>query len=90
MQPTNHWQIPETMHYRRYQLEKETFKAMCFVLRLDESRYGDLLDELRKEVYKGRDKYPNTVFDRLRTYHEDIPTDRIRTNTAWPIWLPCK
>ena len=28
--------------------EKERFKAMCFVLRADETRYGDLLEEIRK------------------------------------------
>ena len=43
--------------------EKERFKAMCFILREDEKRYGDLLEELRKGVYRGRDEYPNTVSD---------------------------
>ena len=36
---------------------------MCFVLRSDESRYGYLLEELRKGVYKGEDEYPTTVPD---------------------------
>ena len=35
--------------------EKERFKAMCFILRAGEIRYGDLLEELRKGVYRGRD-----------------------------------
>ena len=35
--------------------EKERFKAMCFILRAEEIRYGDLLEELRKGVYRGRD-----------------------------------
>ena len=43
--------------------EKERFKAMCFILRADKIRYGDLLEELRKGVYRGRDEYPNTVSD---------------------------
>ena len=30
--------------------QKERFKAMCFILRADENRYGDLLEELRKGV----------------------------------------
>ena len=41
--------------------EKERFKAICFILRADEIRYGDLLEELRKGVYRGRDEYPTTV-----------------------------
>ena len=36
--------------------EKEIFKAVCFILRADENRYGDLLEELRKGVYRGRDE----------------------------------
>ena len=36
--------------------EKERFKAMCFILRADETRYGDILEELRKGVYRSRDK----------------------------------
>ena len=43
--------------------EKERFKVVCFILRADEIRYGDLLEELRKGVYRGRDKYPTTVSD---------------------------
>ena len=34
---------------------------MCFILREDEIRYGDILEELRKGVYRGRDEYPTTV-----------------------------
>ena len=41
--------------------EKERFKAMCFILRADKIRYGDLLEELRKGVYRGRNEYPTTV-----------------------------
>ena len=41
--------------------EKERFKAMCFILRTDEFRYSELLEELRKGVYRGRDEYPTTV-----------------------------
>ena len=41
--------------------EKERIKAMCFILRTDEICYGDILEELRKGVYRGRDEYPTTV-----------------------------
>ena len=51
--------------------EKERFKAMCFILRADKIRYGDLLEELRKVLYRGRDEYtttfPNTYELLLRT-----------------------
>ena len=43
--------------------EKERFKAKCFILRADEIRYGDHSEDLRKEVYRGRDEYPTTVPD---------------------------
>ena len=43
--------------------EKERFKAMCFILWEDETRYGDLLEKLKKGVYRGRNKYPNTMYD---------------------------
>ena len=35
--------------------EKEICKAMCFILRADKNCYGDLLEELRNGVYRGRD-----------------------------------
>ena len=35
--------------------EKERFKAMCFILRANKIRYSDLLEELRKGVYRGKD-----------------------------------
>ena len=41
--------------------EKERFKALCFILRADEICYGDILEQLRKGVYRGRDKYHITV-----------------------------
>ena len=34
--------------------EKTIFKAMCFILRADKILYRDVLEELRKGVYKGR------------------------------------
>ena len=43
--------------------EKERFKDICFILRADEICYGDILEELRKGVYRGRDEYPTTVSD---------------------------
>jgi len=47
------------------EVEKETerFKAMCFLLRDDESRYRDLLEQSKKGVRKGRDEYPMTIAD---------------------------
>ena len=44
-------------------VDRERFKAMCFVLMADVSCYRDLLEELRKGVYKGRDEYPTPVSD---------------------------
>ena len=71
MYPTDHWQRSEPMHYRR-NAEKYRFESVCFVLRADESRYADLLEELINGVYKGRDEYPTTVSDDyellMRTY----------------------
>jgi len=34
---------------------------MCFIQRADESRYGELLDDLHKGVHMGRNEYPKTV-----------------------------
>ena len=41
--------------------EREKFKAMCFILRADESLYGDLLDDLKSGVHRNRDEYPKTL-----------------------------
>jgi len=41
--------------------ETERFNAMCFLLRSDDTRYGELLDDLRRGVHRGRDEYPKTV-----------------------------
>ena len=43
--------------------EKERLKAMYFILRAYEIRYGDLLEELRKGLYRDWDEYPTTVPD---------------------------
>ena len=43
--------------------EKDKFRAICFLLRADENRYAELLDDLKKGVCKGCDKYPTTVSD---------------------------
>ena len=45
----------------RIKAKWERFKAMCFLLRADEGHYGEILDELKKVVYKGRDEYPKMV-----------------------------
>ena len=34
---------------------------MCFLQRADVTRYRDLIEELKKGVYKGRDEYPRTL-----------------------------
>jgi len=34
---------------------------MCFIQHADKAKYGELLKELRKGVYKGRYEYPKTV-----------------------------
>ena len=41
--------------------EEERFKAICVNLRTDEIRYCDILEEIKKGVYIGRDKHPTTV-----------------------------
>jgi len=38
--------------------ENERFKSTCFLLRADESRYSELLDDLKKGVYRSWDEYP--------------------------------
>jgi len=43
--------------------EKECFKAMCFILWADETRYEELLDNMKKGVLQERDKYLVTVSD---------------------------
>ena len=62
--------------------EKERFKAMCFILREDEICYGDLLEEPRKGVYRGRDEYPTTVpeaYELLLRTSEQIGYNQRRT-----------
>jgi len=41
--------------------ELEHFKAMCFILRADDSHYKKLLDDLKNSAYRGRDEYPKTL-----------------------------
>ena len=41
--------------------ENERFRAICFIQRADETRYSELLEDLRKGVFRGRDEYPETV-----------------------------
>jgi len=33
--------------------EKECFKAMCFIIWANETRYGELLDDMKKGVFWG-------------------------------------
>ena len=41
--------------------EKEIFKAICFLVRADETRYRSLIYDLKQSVIGGRDDYPTTV-----------------------------
>ena len=43
--------------------EKERFLAMCFILRSDEGRYKNLLNDLKSSANRGRDEYPTTLTD---------------------------
>jgi len=45
--------------------ESERYRAMCFLLRADDARYGELQDKLKKGVYEGHNKYPFTVSDAM-------------------------
>jgi len=40
--------------------EHKYFKAMCFILRADDLRYKNILDDLKRSAYRGRDEYPKT------------------------------
>ena len=65
--------------------EKERFKAICFILRADEIRYDDILEELRKGVYSGRDEYPTTVpdaYELLLRASQKIGYNQIRTEQS--------
>ena len=41
--------------------EKDHFKAVCFILRSDETKYNSFLDSLRSSANRGRDEYPKTL-----------------------------
>ena len=41
--------------------ETEKFKAVCFLKRGDDTRYNELMEELRNGAYIVRDEYPVTV-----------------------------
>ena len=41
--------------------QKDKMKALFFVLRTDENRYKDLLNDLKSSAYRGRDEYSTTV-----------------------------
>lgn len=41
--------------------EKETFIAICLILRSDVDRYKRLLEDLKRSVNLGRDKYPESL-----------------------------
>ena len=43
--------------------EKDKFLAMCFFMRADERRYGELHEDLKKIVFLGQDEYPETLSD---------------------------
>ena len=39
----------------------ERFKAICFIIKSDESRFKKLYDNLNISAYRGRDEYPTTL-----------------------------
>ena len=41
--------------------QKDKMTALFFVLRTDENRYKDLLNDLKSSAYRGRDEYSTTV-----------------------------
>jgi len=43
--------------------KKEHFKTMCFILQSDETRYGELLDDMKKGVFQEQDEYLVMVSD---------------------------
>ena len=55
---------------------------MCSILRADKICYGDILEELRKGVYRARDEYPTTVpdtYERLLRISQQIGYNQRRT-----------
>ena len=65
--------------------EKERFKALCFILRAEEIRYGDLLEEPSKGVYIGRNEYTTTVsgsYELLLWTSQKIGYNQIRTGQS--------
>ena len=67
--------------------EKDRFKAMCFILRVEKICYSDILEELWKGVYRGTDGYPTTVSDAykliLRTSQKIGYTQRRTGNSGY-------
>ena len=60
--PTNEKILNDESEYK-INTEKERFRAMCFLLHSDKTRYGELLEDLKKGPHKERYGYPKTVTD---------------------------
>jgi len=45
----------------KVEAKKKRIKAMCFTQWADATRYGDILEDLRRGVHRGHDEYPKTV-----------------------------
>ena len=61
MQPPNNGKKLNDASEYKINIEKEEFRDVCFLLRLDKTHCGELLEDLNKGACKGRDEYPKTV-----------------------------
>ena len=41
--------------------EAENFKAICFIIRADETKFKKYLDDLKSSAYLGKEEYPKTL-----------------------------
>ena len=55
------YKVGETDTTEEVMTQEYKFKAMLFFLQADESRYGQLFEDMRKADSVGRYKYPETI-----------------------------
>ena len=55
MQPPNNGKKLNDASEYKINIEKEEFRDVCFLLRLDKTHCGELLEDLNKGACKGRD-----------------------------------
>ena len=53
--------VGETATLEEVTTEEEKSKAMLFLLRVYESRYGKLFEDMSKADFVGKDEYPETI-----------------------------